>query len=118
MLDVEASRLVYDLAMSIADHSYIKHGHEFRNEKEDGSPRQTSRKKSYGARIEVHNKEDLAEHTKETFESSYTKYFIDESQGGRMVFFNEKTGTTIIFNPHQLSNGDGQAGTITSADKK
>lgn len=103
---------LHNLATSIADHSYIKHGHEFRNEKPDGGSRGTSPNKSYGDRLEINNREDLATHIKDTIQSPDTKYFIDEAAGGRMVFYNEKTGTTIIFNPNQLANGDGHAGTV------
>lgn len=78
----------------------------------DGSPRGTSPKKSYGDRFEVHSRADLAEHVKSTLQSPDTKYFVDPAADGRMVFFNEKTGTTVVFNPHQLADGDGHVGTV------
>jgi hypothetical protein len=99
------SSLIDDFANSITDHSYLKHGHEFRNEKPDGSPRPS--KKSYGERFEINSRDDLAKHVKETIKHPDTKYFVDEAAGGRTVFFNEKTGTIIMFNPEQLAKGDG-----------
>ncbi|MDH5723642.1 MAG: hypothetical protein OEY94_10025 [Alphaproteobacteria bacterium] len=106
--------ILNNLAYSIADHSWIKHNHEFRNEKPDGTPRSSSPRKSYGDRLEIHNRGDLADHIKETIQSSDTKYFIDHFPGvdGRLVFFNKKIGITIIFDPHQLWDGDGHAGSV------
>ncbi|MDH5722130.1 MAG: hypothetical protein OEY94_02265 [Alphaproteobacteria bacterium] len=96
---------------SITEHAAPKHMQDLRNEDSRGNQLSPSRAK--GEPLSAFDKEDFRTHLRETLNDPQTQYFIDESNG-RITFFNETEAnrSRIVFNPAQLSHGDGHAGTI------
>ena len=96
---------------SITEHGFKNHRKDLRNERSSG--KSLSPGKSKGESLNIVEKDNFRQHLRETLTDPNTKYFVDDTTD-RIVFYNDTPSnrTVLVFNPSQMSDGDGHAGTL------